>query len=382
MATEEAVNESQPNGETVLDKKVAAMTVDDGSAAAAPVGNIKELSSSSQTQSAKDQSDVPQEAQHSAPEPSGTQKTIFPHPRPDCTPSPQGSLGPDQQKKYDELLATVSAWTEVPSTSARNASKEPITDDDRLWLTRECLLRYLRATKWTSAAAAGKRLMETLTWRREYGLARFTPEYISPENETGKQVILGFDKNGRPCLYLNPNRQNTTRSDRQLHHLVFMLERCIDLMPPEQEMVALVINFRDTSSGQSVSVGQGREVLKILQGHYPERLGRALISELPWYITTFFKLISPFIDPVTKEKMRFNEALIDHVPKEQLIVSFGGDVNFEYDHEIYWPTLNELCDHRKKQFRERWESAGKKLGESESYLRGGPATPTQPTAGN
>jgi len=211
--------------------------------------------------------------------PAGPISTPFPHPLPQySTPQPTATLTPDQEKKYNDLLSTVSAWTEIPTTSSRWSKKEPITEEERMWLTRECLLRYLRATKWTNSQAA-TRLLATLTWRREYGLAKFTSDYISPENETGKQVILGFDNDARPCLYLNPSKQNTAKSDRQLHHLVYMLERVIDLMGPGQETTALLINFNDSGSSSSVSVAQGRATLVILQGHYPERLGRALISE-------------------------------------------------------------------------------------------------------
>jgi len=205
--------------------------------------------------------------------------TLPAYPLPQCTPKPRPELTADQRKKYDALLLHVKSWTHVPKTSHKNAETEPLTDEDRLWLTHECLLRYLRATSWHSADAAAKRLLATLTWRREYGLAKFTPEYISIENETGKQTIFGFDNDGRPCLYMSPSKQNTAKSDRQLHHLVFMLERLIDIMPAGQETNALLINFKDSSSGKNPSVSQGRQTLNILQGHYPERLGRALISE-------------------------------------------------------------------------------------------------------
>lgn len=107
----------------------------------------------------------------------------------------------------------------------------------------------------------------------------FTPDYISPENETGKQWILGYDIEGRPCHYLNPSRQNTKRSDRQLQHLVFMMERAIDLMGPGQETLALLISFSETSSGQGASLAQGKQVMNFLQNHYPERLGRALVTD-------------------------------------------------------------------------------------------------------
>ena len=77
---------------------------------------------------------------------------------------------------------------------------------------------------------------------------------------------------------MNPNRQNTERSERQIEHLVFMMERAIDLMPPGQETLALLMNFADTRSGQGASFAQGRQTLWILQNHYPERLGRALLT--------------------------------------------------------------------------------------------------------
>lgn len=56
-----------------------------------------------------------------------------------------------------------------------------------------------------------------------------------------------------------------------------MLERVIDLMVPGQETLSLLVNFKESSAGNNPSVGQGRQVLSILQTHYPERLGRALV---------------------------------------------------------------------------------------------------------
>ena len=208
---------------------------------------------------------------------SGPLQTPFTAPLPDVrTPTPS-QLTAQQESKYQELLAAVSAWTTIPTTSVKAGPAAQINDDERMWLTRECLLRYLRATKWNVNESA-KRLLATLTWRREYGLSDLTADYISPENETGKQVILGYDIAARPCLYLRPSQQNTQKSDRQIQHLVFMIERVIDLMVPGQDTMTLLCNFKDSSSGSNPSVGQGRQTLNILQGHYPERLGRALIT--------------------------------------------------------------------------------------------------------
>jgi hypothetical protein len=200
----------------------------------------------------------------------------FAKPLDTAKPEAPAQLTSDQKSKYDAVLETVSSWTTVPTKAEKGAPTAPITEDEQMWLTRECLLRYLRATKW-NVSEAETRLQNTLTWRREYGLEKLTPDYISIENETGKQVLLGYDINGRPCLYLLPSNQNTEKSDRQLEHLVFMLERAIDIMGPDQETVALLVNFNETKSGQNASMGQAKQTLGFLQNHYPERLGRALV---------------------------------------------------------------------------------------------------------
>lgn len=206
----------------------------------------------------------------------GPQMKPFPAPLGTSKPPKPAALTADQQSKYETVLKAVSEWTTVPTKAEKNAPTEPLTDNDRMWLTRECLLRYLRATKW-NVADAQTRLLATLTWRREYGMEKLTQDYISIENATGKQIITGYDIHGRPCLYLQPSKQNTEKSDRQVQHLVFMLERAIEMMGPDQETVALIINFNETKSGQNATISQAKETLNILQNHYPERLGRALV---------------------------------------------------------------------------------------------------------
>ena len=149
-----------------------------------------------------------------------------------------------------------------------------------------------------------------------------------------------------------------------------MLERCIDLLPPGQETLALLVNFKESRKGEGATVAQARQTLNILQNHYPERLGKACVKDVPWLVWGFFKIITPFIDPTTKEKLKFDEDLTKIVPPAQLLKKFGGDVDFEYDHEKYWPALNSLAEARRKEMRERWEAGGNRVGESEEFLRG------------
>lgn len=79
----------------------------------------------------------------------------------------------------------------------------------------------------------------------------------------------------------------------------------------------------------------------------------------------------PFVDPVTKTKIKQNEPLPDHIPTSQLLKASGGEVDFKYDHSVYWPALTKMAAARAQARKERWENAGKIIGESEIYLWGG-----------
>ena len=74
---------------------------------------------------------------------------------------------------------------------------------------------------------------------------------------------------------------------------------------------------------------------------------------------------------MTKEKLKFNEDMRQHAPPQQLWTEFQGDLEFEYEHSVYWTALLQLCEERRREQTERWVKAGKNYGESELYLKGG-----------
>lgn len=60
----------------------------------------------------------------------------------------------------------------------------------------------------------------------------------------------------------------------------------------------------------------------------------------------------------------------EHVPAEQLRVTHGGDVAFEYEHDVYWPALTALARERREAEFERWVRVGGGVGVREGYLKG------------
>lgn len=116
--------------------------------------------------------------------------------------------------------------------------------------------------------------------------------------------------------------------------------------------------------------------LNIVQTHYPERLGLAIATNMSWMLQLLVKLIRPFIDPVTNEKIRLNAVSRDDgaictagkdgeklVDGDQVArAGWGGNVDFEYVHGEYWPRLVEMCRRRREGMHEAWKQLGGTVG--------------------
>ncbi len=146
-----------------------------------------------------------------------------------------------------------------------------------------------------------------------------------------------------------------------------------NLLTRGSRTLTLLINYADKAKSPSISTA--RVVLNILQDHYPERLGKALIIKIPFYINAFFKIIMPFVDPVTREKVKFNPEVTKDgyfTPEMLMSGSWDGACDFEYEHEKYWPALVSLCEERKKAWLQGWRALGGTVGIKEwDYKREG-----------
>ncbi|BGP14593.1 hypothetical protein JCM10213_001941 [Rhodosporidiobolus nylandii] len=271
-------------------------------------------------------------------------------------------------------------------TSDELADVHPLTDVEKCYWSRQAFLRCLRAVKWDYPAAV-RRAEETCVWRREYRVEEMKESDIWKEGETGKELVMGFDANCRPVLYMHPNRQNTQVGPDQIAFVVWCLERTLDLLPPTDpavDMLCLCIDFgagQKDAKGQPTTLGQARKVLEILQTYYCERLGKAVCVNIPQIFFAFYKLVSPFVDPITKEKIRFLDKpdATSLIPPSQLQTIFGGNVNMTYDHATYFPALTQLCAERKAANLERWKRYGGGVcGCDEAIIRGARAPGEEP----
>ena len=124
-----------------------------------------------------------------------------------------------------------------------------------------------------------------------------------------------------------------------------------------------------------------RTILHIVQTHYPERLGTAVVAHLPWLLHAFYKLLNPFIDPVTRAKVVFNpvpddaglwrsaEARDQGLPDAKLFEldqlvedGWSGSALFTYTHDVYWPAFVAMAEMRRKDMLRVWRELGGTVG--------------------
>ncbi|KAG2051416.1 CRAL/TRIO domain-containing protein [Suillus hirtellus] len=293
--------------------------------------------------------------------------------------APPSALSEKNQASYDCVLEHFTAvdYT-LPNVDQEKAA---LTVDEKFWLSYECLLRFLRATNW-NADTTIKRLEDTLKWRREFGIYdKITPECVEPEATTGKAFLFGYDTRGRPAIYVSPSKVGADESLRTMQLMVWMAERAFDLMGPGVETLALLVDYADST--KNPSFGLCRTTLDIIQTHYPERLGLALVAHLPWLLNAFIALLMPFMDPYTRQKLVFNPVINENglfrttadaeawdadsisrvfEPDQLIQEGWNGSQQFTYSHCPYWEALVKLCEERRSSMFVVWHRMGGKVG--------------------
>lgn len=315
---------------------------------------------------------------------------MIPSPPDRSQPKPPAPLKPDQEKMYRQVLAHFqNPALQIPVDTSDNAATKPLRSWEKFWLTRECILRYLRAMKWDVNNAI-RHLTKTLCWRREVGITHgeednhLTGETVAVENETGKELLLGFDQSRRPLFYLKNGRQNTESSFRQVQHLIFMMESAVSLTPQGVENIDVLVDFKGYKEPGIVNdkappISISKMCLNVMQDHYPERLARCVLINIPWFIWAFVKIMYPFLDPNTKEKVLIDEPFEKlAIDADQLEANYNGRLDFHYKHDVYWPDMIEKLDSLRATQYERFLKLGGVVGLSEWDIKGTHENPLFP----
>ncbi|KAJ3106656.1 hypothetical protein HDU97_005808 [Phlyctochytrium planicorne] len=270
----------------------------------------------------------------------------------------------DAQEKLEKMRSRVPVDPEsdagiIPQSLSEKDQKEAMTFCDD-----SCLKRYLRARAWDVDKAAIK-LRETLLWRAEYRPHELSSKDLIEESKGGNTYLNGqvvvltspiFDRQGRPIIYLR-KRSKAVDPEKNIQLLVKILEDAISLMPAGVEKVCLILDMTEYTRANSPPLSATRLTLNILSNHYPERLGISYIVNAPWIFNTLWAIVSPFLDAVTRSKVRFAtitkftkdvpNALLEGIDAKILETEYGGNLEFKYEEEAYRKNLDEAIEARK-----------------------------------
>ncbi|CAI5503478.1 unnamed protein product [Closterium sp. Naga37s-1] len=271
-----------------------------------------------------------------------------------------------QQMFEKEKPAQLTPVEQDDKVKELRASLGPLPKRAQIFCSDACLRRYLRARNW-HVQRAERMLRDTLKWRDQCRPEEIRWADVAEEGATGKVYRTAFqDKHGRPVVVLSAGQQNTSNHAGQVRHLVHCLENAVMNLPATAREQHKEKNNRQAE--QQEEQGEQEQM-----SHYPERLGAAVIYNPPAVFEAFWKVIRPFIDPVTFNKILFvNPSKPDTVKRlegifdlDRLEEAFGGRSKWTYDHATY----GEMMARDDEKTAEYWGIVeGERLGQQQAFV--------------
>jgi hypothetical protein len=102
-------------------------------------------------------------------------------------------------------------------------------------------------------------------------------------------------------------RHEYSKNEGSVKHLVYNLEKAIACMGArgDKKRFVILVDYTGFTMANSPPLKVTMDIAYIMQNHYPERLTRIYFINPPWNFSTFWAMVSPFLDQVTKEKIQF-----------------------------------------------------------------------------
>lgn len=218
----------------------------------------------------------------------------------------------------------------IPPTDEENASvkelRQRLVETPDLVLTDHItevtILRFFRGCK-GKAEKAYTELVRYIGWRAESGadvIDDHVPKFQRRLDD--KLAILGYvDKENRPVVFAFAHKfDNRDREIEEMRYfIIYILETLLRRTNRDHEMFAAVADMSRFTM-RSIDYDVIKIGINILQGNYPDTLGKLLIVDAPMIFSACWAIIRPWLDPVTANKVQFirRSQLEDFVDSEQI----------------------------------------------------------------
>nr|CAB3504786.1 unnamed protein product [Digitaria exilis] len=218
-------------------------------------------------------------------------------------------------------------WLKVAELRAMVEAQDPQAKEvDNLTLRR-----FLRARNHNVDKAAAM-FLKFLRWRREAAPDGFVPEEQVRRQLSHDMICMGgVDRSGRPILVAFPARHYYANRDLAefKSFVVYFFDKICARIPRGQEKFLCIADLKGWGYS-NCDVRAYIAAIQIMQNYYPERLGKALMINVPYIFMKAWKMVCPFLDNNTKDKFLFvddkslQETLLREIDESQLPEFLGG----------------------------------------------------------
>ena len=225
------------------------------------------------------------------------------------------------------------------------------------------LARFVIACK-GDAAKAAKRWRVHQTWReeelprivrgaptRDYALLdqAAVPEGVIAELQTGKMVLRGRDRAGRPMMIWDNGAHNpaTSKPGQVLPMVVYLMESITADMGNDQHQINMLVYC---PSNSKFDLGLIKGAARLFAEQYPERLGKVLVFPVNSWKRWLWSVAKPFLPARTRDKValldsnNWQETIVDYIDEAELQERFGGRDSWKF--EECWERARGPCPPR------------------------------------
>ena len=132
---------------------------------------------------------------------------------------------------------------------------------------------------------------------------------VAPDLAADKAFVQGADVSGRPVIFVRvaKHRRRKGAALRVKRFICWVLDVAAasndNAVNPDGKMVG-VFDMRGISM-ECLDAGALRSIFDILAAHFPERLAKMTFVDAPYMFWAVWRVVAPFVDPVTRDKIEF-----------------------------------------------------------------------------
>ncbi|CAA6668308.1 unnamed protein product [Spirodela intermedia] len=193
------------------------------------------------------------------------------------------------------------------------------------------LRRFLRARD-LDISKGSSLFLKYLKWRKTEVPRGFISEAeVQHELSQEKLFSQGFDKTGHPIGVIFGGRHDYSKRNIEEFRrvVVYGLDKLCTRMPVGKEKFVFIGDLEGWCYANS-DIRAYLAALEIMQNYYPERLKKVFMVHVPSMFMKAWKIIYPFIDDNTKQKIVFVDdknlkaALLEDIEESQIPDIYGG----------------------------------------------------------